>query len=52
MVGRLLKGDADPNETDDEGEIPLHQAAWRGHPAVIKLPLEEDGKAATTAKGF
>jgi len=42
VVGRLLKGGANPNEIDDEGETALHQAAWRGHVLVIKLLLEED----------
>ncbi|KAL8929307.1 MAG: hypothetical protein Q9208_001390 [Pyrenodesmia sp. 3 TL-2023] len=31
---------ADPNQTDDEGQTALHQAAWRGHTHLVQFLLD------------
>ena len=40
LVGKLLDGEADPNETDATGNAPLHIAASSGHLAAAELLLK------------
>ena len=40
-VGRLLlEAGTDPNAVNEDGETPLHLAAYQGHEVVVRLLLE------------
>jgi len=38
-VQRLLNMEISPNVVDEEGQTPLHEAAYGGHPEVVSLLL-------------
>lgn len=40
LVARLLAAGVDKDKTGQNGETPLHFAAWSGHAEVVKMLLE------------